>query len=79
MRVALICVFMLVGCTSVKEATLPSGAKGVAATCDGGFNSWSDCYDVANKQCAKGFTEVDRETLVVHGRAKRTMWFTCKA
>ena len=77
---SLICVAVtLMGCATVKGGmTLKDGSKGFIATCGGTSGTWSSCYESANKECPKGFENVEQEQFVHEGFVKRNLYFRCK-
>ena len=45
----------------VKETYSPSGKKGYTIQCDGYYNSWALCLDVAGQKCgSRGYNVIDR-------------------
>lgn len=82
----------LTGCISSKQLIGPSGQPAYAISCNGGPNSWNDCFERAGEICgAKGYELLERNGEVVsaiggsaNGFAggtglRRSMMVACKA
>lgn len=50
--------FVLQGCASATEVSLPSGSSGYSIACSGPFASVSQCLKKAGQQCPAGYDVV---------------------
>jgi hypothetical protein len=73
---------VIMSCTTAKEITMPSGAKGYAVNCGGTANTWSSCYVKASESCPMGYNVLDKNEerirIVDSPGINRTLMISCK-